>query len=94
MSDLISRQVAINICTNSIAVFHGQHRRLEEDAMVAVRDKIKNLPAAEQKRETTTISIGRSKGSITMWYKCDECGEPVDKEDAFCRRCGRGIIHE
>ena len=55
---------------------------------------IKNLPSIQPKRETTTLKIGRSMNSVTMWYECDACGEPVDKEDAFCRRCGRGIIHE
>ena len=52
------------------------------------------LPPVQPKRETTTLRIGRTRNSVTMWYECAECGEPVDQEDAFCRRCGRGIIHE
>lgn len=57
-------------------------------------EQIKELPPAEPKRETTTLRIGRTRNSVTMWYECAECGEPVDQEDAFCRRCGREIIHE
>lgn len=56
--------------------------------------RIEQLPPAEPKRETTTLRIGRTRNSVTMWYECAECGEPVDHEDAFCRRCGREIIHE
>ena len=66
------------------------NRPTERDSLiVAVRKAF-----AEPKRETTTLRIGRTRNSVTMWYECAECGEPVDQEDAFCRRCGRGIIHE
>ena len=49
---------------------------------------------AEPKRETATVSVGVSKGGITMWYECDACGEPVDQGDTFCSGCGRKLIHE
>ncbi len=39
--------------------------------------------------ETTTMTVGRSKGGITMWYECDNCGEPVDQRDNYCPNCGR-----
>lgn len=55
---------------------------------------IKKVPPAEPKRETATVSVGISKGGVTMWYECDACGEPVDQGDTFCSGCGRELIHE
>ena len=85
VNDAISRQQAIetfkDCAVNGVGI----------DGIV---DALKQLPSAEPKRETTTLKIGRTRNSVTMWYECAECGEPVDPEDAFCRRCGRGIIHE
>lgn len=71
------------------------NRPTERDSLIlAVRKAFDAMQTAEPKRETTTLRIGRTRNSVTMWYECAECGEPVDQEDAFCRRCGRGIIHE
>lgn len=55
---------------------------------------IEGLPPAEPKRETATVSVGKSKGGVTMWYECAACGEPVDQGDTFCSGCGRRLIHE
>lgn len=44
MDDYISRQAAIDICANAIDLWHGQ---LGEGALIAVRDKIKELPPAQ-----------------------------------------------
>lgn len=55
---------------------------------------IEGLLAAEPKRETSTVSVGKSKGGVTMWYECAVCGEPVDQGDTFCSGCGRRLIHE
>ena len=44
MSDLIDRQAAIDICANAIDLWRGQ---LGEGALIAVRDKIKELLSAE-----------------------------------------------
>lgn len=52
------------------------------------------LPPAEPKKETATVSVGISKGGVTMWYECEACGEPVDQGDTFCSGCGRRLIHE
>lgn len=46
MDDLISRHAAIDICTSAIDLWNGQ---LGEGALVAVRDKIAELPSAEPK---------------------------------------------
>ena len=82
MNDLISRQAVIEA--------------IEKNACNTQRifDAVKALPPAEPKRETATVSVGVSKGGITMWYECDACGEPVDPGDTFCSGCGRELIHE
>lgn len=46
-------------------------------------------PIAE--RETTTVTIGKTRGGQTEWYECDNCGEPVHPEDRYCSRCGRRL---
>ena len=53
---------------------------------------IGKLPPAQP--ETATVTIGRTKGGVTMWYECDACGEPVDQNDNYCRNCGRKLKHE
>ena len=84
-TDTISRQAAIERIRGT-----GYADQIKENVIMILM----SLPSAKPKRETTTLKIGRSRNSVTMWYECDACGEPVDKEDAFCRRCGREIIHE
>ena len=48
---------------------------------------IRYMPPAQP--ETATVTIGRTKGSVTMWYECDACGEPIDQNDCYCRKCGQ-----
>lgn len=86
-TDTISRQAAV------IALSHNKTG--DDDADVVIQhdiETLKNLPPA--KRETATVSVGISKGGVTMWYECAACGEPVDQGDVFCSGCGRRLIHE
>ena len=86
-TDTISRQAAV------IALSHN--KTWDDDADVVIQhdiETLKNLPPA--KRETATVSVGISKGGVTMWYECAACGEPVDQGDVFCSGCGRRLIHE
>lgn len=83
--DLISRQAAIEKIL-------GQPPEPHYPSWYA--EQIKELPSAEPKRETATVSVGISKGGVTMWYECEACGEPVDQGDTFCSGCGRRLIHE
>jgi hypothetical protein len=94
MSDVISRQTAIDALRKmqTYKLFSGDDMLLIDQA--GAMTELMLLPPAELKRETTALKIGRSRNGVTMWYECAECGEPVDQEDAFCRRCGRRIIHE
>ena len=103
MDDLISRQAAqteLQLSARRYTVAHeahGEGRVVWSEDLISVSDAmnvLRKLPSAQPKRETTTLRIGRTRNNVTMWYECAECGEPVDQEDAFCRRCGRGIIHE
>ena len=87
MDDTISRQAAV------IALSHNKTG--DDDADVVIQhdiETLKNLPPAQP--ETATVSVGISKGGVTMWYECDACGEPVDQGDVFCSGCGRELIHE
>ena len=90
MDDVISRQAALVAVKDALMAWSYMPEWRDEKILEAIAE----LPSAEPKRETTTLRIGRTRNSVTMWYECAECGEPVDQEDAFCRRCGRGIIHE
>lgn len=41
--------------------------------------------------ETATVTIGRTKGGVVMWYECDACGESINQKDCYCRNCGRKL---
>ena len=56
MSDLIERQEAIDICANAIDLWRGQ---LGEGALIAVRDKIKQLPPAQPEQRWIPWSSGK-----------------------------------
>ena len=84
-TDCISRQKAIS------ALYEWEcDNKDERDAI----DVINGLPPIQPKRETATVSVGKSRGGVTMWYECAACGELVDQGDTFCSRCGRRLIHE
>ena len=79
MSDNISRQAAID------ALEKGNWGVDWDKALAEAI--IKDLPPAQP--ETTTMTVGRTRGEMTMWYECDNCGEPVGQSDNYCRNCGR-----
>ena len=103
-TDCISRQAAIDALKNDMAsldhIIKGMSANdVRLDAYVSQRNQvnydiytINNLPPARP--ETATVSVGISRGGVTMWYECDACGEPVDQGDIFCSGCGRKLIHE
>ena len=94
-SDLIFRKAAIDAIARMMPRSYtpdGSHPADEEifKAQEVYADCIKSieaLPAVQPK--TTTMTIGRTKGEITMWYECNNCGEPVDQSDNYCWNCGR-----
>lgn len=91
MSDLIRRQDAIDA-----VVAEGRNvdsRYLESERIIHESDAVEAiamLPSIQP--QTTTITIGRTKGGVTMWYECDHCGEPIDFKDNYCRNCGRRLL--
>lgn len=36
-------------------------------------------------------SDGQPEPWTTWWYVCGSCGQPIDKMDRYCRRCGRAV---
>ena len=84
MSDLISRQDAIEVA-DAVWTVTGD-KNVEK-----VWDQIKDLPSAQP--ETANIIVGKSRDGMTMWYQCDNCNEPVDENDLYCRGCGRRLKH-
>ena len=93
-TDTISRQAAIDALRKmqTYKMFSGDDMLLIDQA--GTMTELMLLPPAEPKRETATVSVGKSKGGVTMWYECAACGEPVDQGDTFCSGCGRRLIHE
>ena len=94
-TDCISRQQAIDALrtcydTETITMDNGDEYINYGDAV----GEIEQLPPIQPKRETATVSVGKSRGGVTMWYECAACGELVDQGDTFCSRCGRRLIHE
>ena len=92
-TDCISRQAAIEaLGEQPLAWEQGEYEEGLQTQWESDVEAIKNLPPAQP--ETATVSVGMSKGGVTMWYECDACGEPVDQGDTFCSGCGRKLIHE
>ncbi len=101
MDDLISRataQTELQLSARRYTVAHeahGEGRVVWSEDLISVSDAmdiLRKIPSAQP--ETATVTIGRTKGSITMWYECDACGEPIDICDCYCRKCGRKLKYE
>ena len=85
MDDLISRQQAIKDAESWTAV-----DEYEKHLQKNVVEWLKEFPPSAQP-ETATVTIGRTKGGVVMWYECDACGESIDRKDCYCRNCGRKL---
>ena len=92
MDDLISRQAAIDelgYCQTYLFDSRDKDKKISlEDAEYA----IEQLPSAQP--ETARRIVGKSRDGMTLWYQCDMCNEPVDKQDVYCRGCGRRFVNE
>ena len=90
--DLIDKQAAIDEIREwyEIRFYTKDHDEYlaVQDFCRAVSDHAK--PSAQP--ETAKRIVGKSSRRVTMWYQCDMCKEPVDKEDAFCPGCGRRLL--
>ena len=66
MSDLISRQAAIDVCDNAIDLWHGQ---LGEGIVIAVKKKIEELPSAHPEIEERKEELISRKAAIDALEK-------------------------
>ena len=85
--DLIQRKAAIEAI--------DEYERLSAVSqtirnMTSLREIVQRLPSAQP--ETTSVTVGRTKGETTLWYECDHCGMPVTTGDCFCANCGRKLV--
>ena len=95
MNDLISRQAAIDAAMKDECILNamdsvkdGEMHRTKR----AITRIIAGLPSAQP--EVAKRIVGMSRDCMTFWYQCDICNEPVDKQDVYCRGCGRRLIDE
>ena len=92
MDDLISGQAAIDelgYCQTYLFDSRDKDKKISlEDAEYA----IEQLPSAQP--ETARRIVGKSRDGMTLWYQCDMCNELVDKQDVYCRGCGRRFVNE
>ena len=89
-TDLISRQALLDKFEPWLKV--KDYNDGELNMLKAILYEIRFMRSAQP--ETAAITIGRTKGDVTMWYECDACGEPIDICDCYCRKCGRKLKHE
>ena len=87
MSDLIDRKNAINEILKVYEYeFPTASGAFDEFMTMIIPNILKNLPSAEQKRESKWIvhdyALGRER------YECAECGGRCDLEYNFCPHCG------
>ena len=88
--DLISRQALLDKFEPWLKV--KDYNDGELNMLKAILYEIRFMRSAQP--ETATVTIGRTKGGVTMWYECGACGEPIDICDCYCRKCGRKLKHE
>ena len=94
MADLIDGQQALKklaVYIHLIDKTMGKGLLTDADCMEAAKSVLgeDELPAVQP--ETATVTIGRTKGGVVMWYECDTCGESINQKDCYCRNCGRKL---
>lgn len=103
VGDMISRQMVIDAMKDMYRAAEKWLRDATDDvtkaraescmaSLVEIKLRTEKLPVVQP--ETATVTIGRTKGSVTMWYECDACGEPIEQKDCYCRNCGRRLKYE
>ena len=81
--DVISRQAAIETALTYLVEYCGA--AFDEDMQRMLKERLNSLPSAQS--ETTHMFEGSIKDSL--FFYCEECGEPVHSEYNYCPRCGR-----
>lgn len=100
MSDLMKIDVALKGYDTALSILNSAIDAINEaKAIVLQYGSIKHeiLACGEgeltAQPETANIIVGKSRDGMTMWYQCDNCNEPVDEKDLYCRGCGRRFEH-
>ena len=105
MSDLISRQAAIDALDGEITVTGRANAEAVRGYANLVCDRIKRLPSAQPKRKTGRWIYGEHDVTMCDGYHCSECGffVPWDykrkfidfiKDYNFCPNCGSPMEKE
>ena len=85
MSDLISREKAIDAVYERIREIGYEHNQSVRSIIQAIRD----LPSAEQAKRGKWINTHEKDEWYCIVYKCSVCGyKTLGKFDKFCGRCG------
>ena len=99
MADLIDRQAAIDAVSEYATIWMSytddmSASDIAQEAINSAKDTmiriLKEQPTVQP--ETATVTIGRIKGGVVMWYECDACGESINQKDCYCRNCGRKLL--
>jgi len=93
MKDTIDRQDVIDICNSAIDLWDGL---LGCGALVAVKDRISELPSAEPKTGKWIREVlGSTSGyGTTVMYQCTNCEKMSISKYKFCPNCGTKIERE
>ena len=92
MSDLISRQAAIDSLTEIILNLKNVHGDMGS-AVNGARECIKSLPSAEPEKEIPRRVLWSGwKGIRYTRYKCPNCNKPAKNDDVYCHRCGQKLM--
>jgi hypothetical protein len=86
MSDLISRQAAIDALEKSKEIYFDR-----QVIIGAMKGIVRSLPSAQP--EEASMILCASKDGVRLWYQCSACGEPVNVDDNYCCNCGRRFIN-
>ena len=87
MSDLISRQAAIETLDGEFNITGRENAETIRDYINGVSKKLRELPSAVR-RGRWEFNIDDKGWSWDKPYMCDQCGEWAEKEFKFCPSCG------
>ena len=92
MSDLISRQAAIEIVDR----YNKSHMILQGKPMLGAASiviELEALPSAQPEKEIAKRVLWSGwKGTRNTRYKCPMCKKPVKNDDVYCHRCGQKLM--
>ena len=77
-----TRQAILSYIDKLLHMGTGKQKSLE-----LMRKYIEKLPSDD--RKTTRMVVCGYWNSMTRYYKCSKCSEPVDINDTYCSGCGR-----